>query len=1012
VLNRLFDDLRDAEGYDIFGRPDAARRPLAALRAPSEVRPVEARPRERAGQVWAVCEAIGREAAARLRVSRTSSQDPGVAATTDVVVATAALEVGFNDPTVGAVVQHKSPREPAAFVQRKGRAGRTARMRPWTVTVLSDYGRDRLTYQTYEQLFDPVLPPQGLPVRNQYVLRMQAAFALIDFIANSNPEAAQRGWWWRPLNGPTVNPDERRQQRGIRELVKRLMEGDGDLREQLARHLQAALQVSATEAASLMWEAPRSLMLEVLPTIDRRLADEWRVSPALQGGSEYDLRASPPAVHPLPDFLPPNLFSDLNLPEVSVIVPPATVRHEERRETLPIVQALRELAPGRVSRRFAVEHGGLQYWVPIPLDGTEARLPVGRFAEQYEYVTQVRARLDGEVRELSCFRPWTMRLQRAGQELSAASNAFLDWVGELVPAGEGALVQVRRAGDWEAVLAELAFHLHGLRAPVTVRRFATAVDASIRFSTGEELLVHTEFTTEDGAPAAVGFAQEVDGLCVRLTLPDGATLGGRAARSTWLPAWRTAFFRDRVLGDRALSAETNQFQRDWLQQVYLSALVAEASRLGTDLAEACGAMHGGDLAVLFGRVLRDLFQGNLDATTDAEQDEDAPLGRRTPGKLQQRLSELLARPSVLARLRELASTLWQPAEEKWAEWLRERTHETLGEALLAACGYLSPRQATLDALLLDLQRGPDAESQGELWITESALGGAGVMAAIAEQVADQPARLYRALEAALAPGDMELTATRLERFLALATDDPDVRDAVARLRARQDHGGREEARAALFALLARRGLVVDHATSAALHHRLMRPGTDIESDRLLADALRFWSETEVRLGIAIDLRVFCFMLASDPVFQPRLRALVQANTGAEPCTAEIVGVLTGMLWPRPAELRSRSLSAYSPFHRPGYTDPALVRELLLPPEAPPIALGEDGWRERLIEALAARGTARLAAPEGRIDELQLELLRLVATPVDTGYLQFYPAIDALATGEGGTVATLVLRELL
>ena len=58
-----------------------------------------------------------------LRISRTSSQDVGVAQGSDVVVATAALEVGYNDPDVGGVMQHKAPRDWAAFLQRKGRAG-------------------------------------------------------------------------------------------------------------------------------------------------------------------------------------------------------------------------------------------------------------------------------------------------------------------------------------------------------------------------------------------------------------------------------------------------------------------------------------------------------------------------------------------------------------------------------------------------------------------------------------------------------------------------------------------------------------------------------------------------------------------------------------------------------------------------------------------------------------------------------------------------------------------------
>ena len=132
-------------------------------------------------------------AGSRVRVSRTSSQDVGVDANAGIVVATSSLEVGFDDPEVGAVLQHKAPQSPAAFLQRKGRAGRRQSMRPWTVVVLSDYGRDRAAYLGYDQLFSPHLPARYLPLGNRAVLRMQATFVLFDWLARRLP--------------PTVSPD-------------------------------------------------------------------------------------------------------------------------------------------------------------------------------------------------------------------------------------------------------------------------------------------------------------------------------------------------------------------------------------------------------------------------------------------------------------------------------------------------------------------------------------------------------------------------------------------------------------------------------------------------------------------------------------------------------------------------------------------------------------------------------------------------------------------------------------
>ena len=60
---------------------------------------------------------------------RTSSQDIGVATDADIIVATASLEVGFNDPGVNVVLQHKAPRDIAQFLQRRGRAGRLQHQR-------------------------------------------------------------------------------------------------------------------------------------------------------------------------------------------------------------------------------------------------------------------------------------------------------------------------------------------------------------------------------------------------------------------------------------------------------------------------------------------------------------------------------------------------------------------------------------------------------------------------------------------------------------------------------------------------------------------------------------------------------------------------------------------------------------------------------------------------------------------------------------------------------------------
>ena len=120
--------------------------------------------RKTEGQDWEFPEQISGPLSSSKIIERVSSQDKGLDPGSEIVIATSSLEVGFDDPNVGAIIQHKSPRNFAGFLQRKGRAGRQSSMRPWTAIVLSDYGRDRMSFQSYEQLFDPESIELGLGV--------------------------------------------------------------------------------------------------------------------------------------------------------------------------------------------------------------------------------------------------------------------------------------------------------------------------------------------------------------------------------------------------------------------------------------------------------------------------------------------------------------------------------------------------------------------------------------------------------------------------------------------------------------------------------------------------------------------------------------------------------------------------------------------------------------------------------------------------------------------------------
>src|SRR3989442_9499795 len=104
-------------------------------------------------------------------------------------------------------------------------------------------------------------------------------------------------------------------------------------------------------------------MRAVIPSLLRRIESGWRriqTSPT-EPTRDYQVRD-----HPLPDFVPQQLFGDLNLPEVEIVIDPQQQGQATESDFLPIVQALKTLAPGRVSRRFGYKHRFANHWFPLP----------------------------------------------------------------------------------------------------------------------------------------------------------------------------------------------------------------------------------------------------------------------------------------------------------------------------------------------------------------------------------------------------------------------------------------------------------------------------------------------------------------------------------------------------------------------------------------------------------------------------------------------------------------------
>ena len=485
-----------------------------------------------------------------------------------------------------------------------------------------------------------------------------------------------------------------------------------------------------------------------------------------------------------------------------------------------------------------------------------------------------------------CFRPWTLRLERAARtEALPSSNARLLWQSDIVANGDALSVPVPTRSEWRRHVKAIDFHLHRFRSSVSVRRFAATAQANVR-TLQDDFPVSLHFVSDDGRAAAVGFELDVDGFRLDLALPEAVELSGDTLPPDVLATSKLAYMRDLIRLDPELPDDLNLFQRDWLTQFLFSALFADATTKDRALSETIADLLQDDRIVDVFRGVMDEVFGAIPPTlpdtddtegSDADEDDDHEAGGPGAsaaaggggGRLQQALLLQLGRPIVRDRLRAHATQLVSIDSVAYGAWLRRLILETLGEAMLQACIAAAPRQASVDNLLVDI-RDDAAEDVASVWISETTLGGAGVLEAFADRFASEPRLFFSALDAALAPTDLELVDGGLREILTLNLDDPEIADQIARLRATNSHGERTILWQALSHRLAQKGGIdLSHALSVSLNNRLLRTGSGPQLDRLLLDLQMHWDASEARFGIAIGLREYAFTASRENQFGGR-----------------------------------------------------------------------------------------------------------------------------------------------
>ena len=962
VVNRLHSQLQDAEGWlpgGVNRKPEGS---LAVLRASGD----DNGPRDDVGQLWDAAEELG-TLARSVVVDRTTSQDAGVGSTSDVVVATASLEVGFDDPEVGAVLQHKAPRDAAQFLQRRGRAGRDPTMRPWTAVVLSDYGRDRLAFQAYEALFDPQVQPAHLPIKNRVILKMQATWWLVDYLTRASGGTALR----TVLESPWSRDPDRQIQaaRDSLAFARDLLTDKG--LSKLQSGLQWSLRISEEEARSVLFDHPRAIATTVLPTIIRRL-EAIVGQPKLSGHFRWG--------DPLVDFVPNSLFAPLQTPEVRIELP-LTGQVQPKPRVEPIAPSMREFAPGRVSYRFALRGKRERMWVGPPASA-EPSLDLDTFCSDYLYLAPPPGLQEPVVQ------PRTVQLSRPTARVPDSSYGRWNWEVFFRVNGVPAELDLPSGTPWARQVRSVAVMTHRVRAPLTVWRLARTVEVERRVQTDPPTTQHRVRLA--GGDAAIGFAMEVDGLRIDLSLPDQLPAQPGTAVDR---ALRTTYFEHLVLTDSVLATQVpSSFLREWIAQLSLCAVVTASVDGGSSLARLSDA----DLSAAMVEAARAVF--------GAEGPSDDPAAPIDDPGLVADVETALRDGATVAALQRCLKSLRMPLPAESLAWMHERYASTVAAGLIGAIQAVCP-DLDIDELRADFKilSSDDDEPLAQITISEDQPGGCGVVETAVDRIIEDPRAFWAVVTRILGPCDGERIDEALRRFLR-DRDEGRLADEVGQVRAASTLAATTTAWASLREAMFGSGIDADQTVVSALATRLLRPGSDASVEHLCRDLLGRWDALEDGLGLEVDLRVFAYIAAQHDETR-RTLAAITSEPDQDP--EWLVGQVVGLLWPRGSRLRAASLESYNPYCQLPSTERLLLEPITRAPVAT-VRFGTADWRADVDKQLGLDGTVRIACSDEA--EAADALRRLLTAPTPVGVLEFHPRVVGVERSKAEITLTVDIRE--
>ncbi|WP_286886748.1 protein DpdJ [Aneurinibacillus sp. UBA3580] len=919
--------------------------------------------RHLAGQIWAFAQQIDPHCLTTpLALDIASSQYKGVDEKARFVIATSALEVGYNDVRVGAVIQHKAPRSLASFLQRKGRAGRMRGMRPWTLVITSAFGRDRFAYEYPELLFAPLLNDMCLPMQNPYVQRIQAAFALMDWLALK-------------LSGRVSHADVRNlltiqgarhsdQQTYISRLLLQVLQ---DEETDFTDYLGQALGIAPEQIKQILWTQPRPLYMELFPTLINNLETSFKYA------DEEEQQT------PLSGFVPRALFQSLSMSDLEIQVP------NERTEYQPLVQAIMDFAPGNVSKRYVnVYRTQEAHWLPVPDSGVVNLDQANMRVRLLQHVEE-----DGH--KLAVCEPYAYLLEQIPKMITDRTSASLEWrvMFEPFDSESGSEIILPLQSAVRGLFRQISCYTSDENQYVKVTRYAPVSHVTMKFTNGTVTSKVASFQYK-GEQAAIGFQRLVDAVRFSLAGIKADFLFRMNEWNEMEKACRPEYYLYLTRHDPEISGRLNVFQVQWLSQIVLSSIVAIAVSRASSLSEAASEFSGNYVRIAR-RTLDVIFHSTVTENTDAEQSESPKVYNELLGFIQD--AALMER--FLKHLTVFESDMRQnPA---FARWIMDTLVTTAGAAIQKTVEDMLPDVNT-DDLVLDID-GTD------IWLSENEAGGIGIITKIVSLLRSRPSQFEELFIKNLEYCPRHHITSSLRAVLPHT-----LQGTLASLLSAIREESRIERQQQLLQQLQREldkeGIAPEREFIISFSTRIVRGRGGQEADLLRHDLHRFWQEEEERLRCKIDSYVFAVACFNRKGIRERIEDLLQKNAGDGISEKQRFLLVESLLFADCVDSCPECLVLYSPFQR--FMKPSRqLLEHLLPKPYEIVRCGEDNWQEHIRSILYAGKRVRLVAHVSQKREAQQALFTLLHTPVQYAYELYYPYIEKVT--QNGTEWQFDLR---